>query len=62
MAEASGVVRVEGKINQVDTCPHDGFIEALVLDNGQRIEGDLFIDCTGFRALLSRRYVGNRIR
>jgi tryptophan halogenase len=53
MAETSGVVRVEGKINQVDTCPHDGFIEALVLDNGQRIEGDLFIDCTGFRALLS---------
>lgn len=53
MAEASGVTRVEGKISQVDTCPHDGFIEALVLDNGQRIEGDLFIDCTGFRALLS---------
>jgi len=53
MAEASGVTRVEGKISQVDTCPHDGFIEALQLDNGQRIEGDLFIDCTGFRALLS---------
>ena len=53
MAEASGVTRVEGKISQADTCPHDGFIEALVLDNGQRIEGDLFIDCTGFRALLS---------
>ena len=53
MAEASGVTRVEGKINQVETCPHDGFIEALVLDNGRRIEGDLFIDCTGFRALLS---------
>ncbi len=53
MAEVSGVTRVEGKINQVDTCPHDGFIEAVVLDNGQRIEGDLFIDCTGFRALLS---------
>ena len=53
MAEASGVTRVEGKINQVATCPLDGFIEALVLDNGRRIEGDLFIDCTGFRALLS---------
>ena len=53
MAEASGVTRVEGKISQVDTCPHDGFIEALVLDSGRRIEGDLFIDCTGFRALLS---------
>ncbi|MEC7517217.1 MAG: tryptophan halogenase family protein, partial [Pseudomonadota bacterium] len=53
MAEASGVTRVEGKISHVDTSPHDGFIEALMLDNGHRIEGDLFIDCTGFRALLS---------
>ncbi len=53
MAEASGVSRVEGKISHVDTSPHDGFIEALMLDNGHRIEGDLFIDCTGFRALLS---------
>ncbi len=53
MAEASGVTRVEGKISHVDTSPHDGFIEALMLDNGHHIEGDLFIDCTGFRALLS---------
>jgi tryptophan halogenase len=53
MAEASGVKRVEGKIATVELCPSDGFIEALSLEDGQRIEGDLFIDCTGFRALLS---------
>ena len=53
MAEASGVTRIEGKITQVETSSQDGFIEALQLDNDQRIEGDLFIDCTGFRALLS---------
>ena len=29
-----------------------GLIEALMLQDGQRIEGDLFIDCTGFRGLL----------
>ena len=53
MAEASGVKRVEGKIATVELCPSDGFIEALSLEDGQRVEGDLFIDCTGFRALLS---------
>ncbi|NCG06016.1 MAG: tryptophan halogenase [Gammaproteobacteria bacterium] len=53
LAEASGVTRIEGKINRVETSSQDGFIETLELDNGQRIEGDLFIDCTGFRALLS---------
>lgn len=51
-AEESGAKRVEGKIAQVDLDGETGNIAALVLENGQRIEGDLFIDCTGFRALL----------
>jgi len=53
MAEASGVARVEGKIANVEVASEDGYIDALVLESGQRVEGDLFIDCTGFRALLS---------
>ncbi|MDT0508511.1 tryptophan halogenase family protein [Novosphingobium sp. MMS21-SN21R] len=52
MAEADGTVRIEGKIAQVELCAQTGDIAALTLQGGRRIEGDLFIDCTGFRALL----------
>ena len=50
--EARGVARVEGLIESVEQHPETGFITALVLKSGDRIEGDLFIDCTGFRGLL----------
>ncbi|MDP5279686.1 tryptophan 7-halogenase [Sphingomonas sp. DG1-23] len=52
LAEPAGVRRVEGKIARVEQHPETGFIAGLVLESGTRIEGDLFIDCTGFRALL----------
>ena len=51
-SERFGAKRVEGKIVEVNVRPGDGFIESLVLDSGQTVEGDLFIDCTGFRGLL----------
>ena len=47
-----GVQRIEGKIAQVNTDAASGDITSLTLDSGSVIEGDLFIDCTGFRALL----------
>jgi tryptophan halogenase len=52
LAEPAGVKRVEGKIRNVLQNSQTGFLEALALESGERIEGDLFIDCTGFRALL----------
>lgn len=52
MAEEHGAVRQEGKIQRVEQDPESGYITAVVLESGQRIEGDLFIDCTGFRGLL----------
>jgi len=51
MAEADGARRIEGKIADV-ALNETGDIAALALESGQRVEGDLFLDCTGFRALL----------
>lgn len=51
-SEGYGVKRVEGRIDEVRQNAKDGSIESLVLDSGEVIEGDLFIDCTGFRGLL----------
>ncbi|MEP9401797.1 tryptophan halogenase family protein [Sphingomonas sp. VNH70] len=52
LAEAAGTQRIEGKIASVELHGESGDIAALVLADGQRIEGELFLDCTGFRALL----------
>lgn len=57
-AEAAGVVRVEGMIERAELDPESGDISALLLDHDRRIEGDLFIDCTGFRALLIGQALG----
>jgi tryptophan halogenase len=50
-SEARGVERTEGKIVSVEQAP-DGSIAAVRLESGERIEGELFVDCSGFRALL----------
>ncbi len=51
-AESEGAKRIEGRIASVELDGESGDIAALILDGDRRIEGDLFIDCTGFRALL----------
>ena len=51
-AETRQVKRTEGKIVAVKQDPDSGSIENITLESGLIIEGDLFIDCSGFRGLL----------
>ena len=51
-AQARGVQRIEGLIKQVHLKPDNGHVAAVELQDGRRVEGELFIDCSGFRGLL----------
>ena len=51
LSTGHGVQRIEGKIAEVLRHP-DGDIAALKLTDGSLLEADLFVDCTGMRALL----------
>jgi tryptophan halogenase len=51
-AEKHGAKRIEGKITEVSKHPQTGYISSVSLVSGQKIEGDLFVDCSGFAGLL----------
>lgn len=51
-AEKLGVRRIEGHVEHVAQHPESGFITGITLKDGSVVEGDFFIDCSGFRGLL----------
>lgn len=51
-AKAKGISIIDDQVTAVERHPESGDITALLLEGGQRVEGDLFVDCTGFRRRL----------
>jgi len=52
ISEKNGVIRTEGRIIKVNQDAESGFVRSFILESGEEIEGELFIDCSGFRAML----------
>jgi tryptophan 7-halogenase len=52
LSEQRGVTRIEGKIAAVAQNAGTGFVESVTLEDGRAFEGNLFVDCSGFRGLL----------
>lgn len=52
ISEKNGVIRTEGRIVKVNQDAESGFVRSLILESGEEIAGELFIDCSGFRAML----------
>ncbi len=51
-AEARNVTRLEGRVSDVNLDPATGHILSVTMEDGPPIEGDLFLDCTGFIGVL----------
>ena len=58
IAEAMGTKRTEGRIVTVHRDGETGDVTAIQLESGEKIEGDLFVDCSGFVSLLLDKALG----
>lgn len=58
LSEERGVTRLEGVVSHVKHNETNGFLQNVTLEDGRQIEGDFFLDCTGFRGLLIHQALG----
>ena len=58
LSEKMGVKRTEGLVEKVNLNVQTGDVESLILQDDRVVEGDLFIDCSGFRGLLINQKLG----
>jgi tryptophan halogenase len=58
VAEKLGAARIEGRIVDVELDGESGDVTALTLEDGRRVEGDLFVDCSGFVSLVIGKALG----
>jgi len=58
IAEAAGARRTEGKVVAVNLDPQTGSVASLTMEDGEVVEGDLFVDCSGFVSLILGKALG----
>jgi tryptophan 7-halogenase len=51
-AENLGVERIEATIKHVNLREQDGYVASVILNNGETLGADFFIDCSGFKGLI----------
>ncbi|XUU60791.1 tryptophan halogenase family protein [Erythrobacter sp. HA6-11] len=56
-ATPRGVEHRPLKVAEVELAD-DGDVAALICDTGERITGDIFVDCTGFRSVIAQQALG----
>lgn len=54
---ARGVKHIQANVKHVEASEKD-HINHVELENGENVEGDIFVDCTGFKSLLMEKALG----